>query len=94
MAFDPEPPETPMTKLTLDVDQTVADKAQRMAQQSNTSVAALFSAFVRSLPDRPDDTEELGPLTRKLTGILEQAPDSIYEDDLARAVAEKHGTGE
>lgn len=83
-----------MSKLTLDVDEAIADKAKRIAQEGNTSVAAMFSAFVRSLPDRADDPGELGPLTRKLTGILKTPGEATYEDELARAVNHKHGRGE
>ena len=37
-----------MTKLTLSVEEDVAEQAKRLAKANKTSVSAMFSRFVRS----------------------------------------------
>jgi hypothetical protein len=59
------------TKLTLSVDQSIADLAKRAAKSRNTSVSALLSRFVTGLEamDKPVRHPPIGPLTLAATGL-------------------------
>jgi len=80
-----------MTKLTLSVKPSVVEKAKQMAKANNTSVSAMFSQFVESASTLRKRRPKIGPLTRKLSGIIELPPG---EDDrilLVNALADKYG---
>ena len=80
-----------MTKLTLSVDEGVVEKAKRIAEANHTSVSAMFSHFVESVAARGAPTTRIGPLTRKLTGIVSIPPGKEYKELLTEALAARHG---
>jgi len=59
------------TKLTLSVDESIAELAKRAAKSRNTSVSALLSRFVTGLEalDKPLRHPPIGPLTLAATGL-------------------------
>jgi hypothetical protein len=71
-----------MYKLTLSVDEEVASRAKRYAEQKGTSVSELVERFldVLSRPVRADDFPEL----RRLRGCLKGADPESYEKHLLR----------
>jgi hypothetical protein len=82
-----------MTKLTLSVDEAVVEKAKRLAQANDTSVSAMFSEFVQSMSTGAARGMKIGPLTRKLTGIMKVPAGKDYKDLLAEALLDRHGMG-
>jgi len=82
-----------MTKLTLSIDEGIVEKAKEIAQANGTSVSAMFSQFVQSMANRPKDFK-IGPITRKLSGIVKLPPGKDYKELLSDALAEKYGIGE
>ena len=84
-----------MTKLTLSVDETTVEKAKEIARANGTSVSAMFSRFVQSMDaDRRLKDDWIGPITRKLSGIVKLPPGKDYKELLSDALAEKYGIGE
>ena len=81
-----------MTKLTLSIDEAVVEKAKQIADANNTSVSAMFSRFVQSMAAGRLDPAKAGPLTRKLSGIVNLPPDKDYKELLAEALEDKYGT--
>ena len=71
-----------MYKLTLSVDEDVASRAKRYAEQKGTSVSELVERFldVLSRPARADDFPEL----RRLRGCLKGTDPEAYEKHLLR----------
>ena len=60
-----------MYKLTLSVDEEVATRATRYAEQRGTSVSSLVETYLDALARPPAAREEqLGPVTRRLRGVL------------------------
>lgn len=83
-----------MTKLTLSVDETVVEVAKRIAEANNTSVSAMFSQFVQSLAASRARGGKTGPLTRKLSGIMELPPKPDYKELVTDALSDKYGAAE
>ena len=79
-----------MTKLTLSVEADVVEQAKRLAAADGTSVSAMFSQFIRSMGGKRS-RPQLGPLTRKASGLI-SIPDGVSERRLIEdALLEKHG---
>jgi len=59
------------TKLTLSIDESVAELAKRVAKSRNTSVSAMLSQFVLGLDaiDRPAGSVTIAPLTLAASGL-------------------------
>jgi hypothetical protein len=83
-----------MTKLTLSIEEGVVEKAKRIAEANKTSVSAMFSQFVRSMDGRRARSPRIGPLTRKLSGIVKLPRNKNYKQLLAEALVERYGTAE
>jgi hypothetical protein len=79
-----------MTKLTLIMDEAVVEQAKRMARARRTSVSAIFSQFIESAALAAVPTK-IGPLTRKLSGVMALPPRKGYKQLLAEALVEKYG---
>lgn len=80
-----------MAKLTLNADPDVIEQAKRLAAKANTSVSALFSRFIRTLASHENESQSLGPLTRKATGVIRLEQNQDYQDILADALTDKYG---
>jgi hypothetical protein len=80
-----------MTKLTLSVEESVVEKAKRIANANNTSVSAMFSQFVESASAERSHRPKIGPLTQKLSGIIKLPRGKGYKELLAESLAEKYG---
>ncbi len=65
------------TKLTLSVDESVAELAKRVAKARNTSVSAMLSRFVAGLDAMDKRTGDLpiAPLTLAATGLARRPSD-------------------
>ena len=83
-----------MTKLTLSVDEATVKKAKEIAEANGTSVSAMFRRFVQSIAARHGRSDDIGPLTRKVSGILTLPEGEDYKDLLTDALIEKHGAVE
>ena len=83
-----------MTKLTLSIDEGVVEKAKQIAEANKTSVSAMFSQFVQSMAAQRTGPARIGPLTRKLSGIVKLPSNKTYKELLAEALIDKYGDGE
>jgi len=65
------------TKLTLSVDESIAELAKRAAKARNTSVSAMLSRFVAGLDamDKPRGYPPIAPLTLAATGLARRPSD-------------------
>ena len=79
-----------MTKLTLSIEPSVVEKAKQMAEANNTSVSAMFTRFVESASADRRQRPKIGPLTRKLSGIIELPPGKSYKELVEEALADKY----
>ena len=73
-------------------EEAVADQAKQLAELNKTSVSAIFSQFVQSAAAARKSPAKIGPLTRKLSGIVELPAGKDYKELLADALADKYGS--
>ena len=86
-----------MKKLTLSMDEKDIQAARRIARDHGTSISGMFSRLVRLMARKgraPTATEELPPLTRKLTGIIALPKGKTDREVIEDAVLARHGFGE
>ena len=80
-----------MAKLTLHLDQAIVEKAKQLAKANHTSVSAMFSRFVQSMAAVPPQPAKIGPLTRRLSGIIKLPPGKEYKVLRTEDLMAKHG---
>ena len=81
------------SKLTLTADPEIIRTAKRLAAARSTSVSALFSRVIESLQNEQETAvSDLGPLTRKASGLVSLPARRTDRDPLAKALMEKHGS--
>jgi len=86
-----------MKKLTLSMDEKDIRAARRIARDHGTSISGMFSRLVRLMARRrraAPGSEELPPLTRKLTGIVALPKGKTDREIIEDAVLARHGLGE
>jgi hypothetical protein len=77
-------------KLTLSADPELVQLARRIAAERRTSISALFDRLFRAM-DRAAraNGSELGPLTRKVSGIVQLPPGKSDRTLLEEALADR-----
>ncbi len=80
-----------MVKLTLSMEPAVVREAKRLARERKTSVSVMVSHFVKSVAAANGRRDKIGPLTRKMTGVLKVPPGKDYKEFLTDALMEKYG---
>lgn len=79
-----------MTKLTLSMDKAVIAQAKKIAQARHTSVSAMVTQFIQSVA-APKRKLKLGPLTRRVSGLIKLPPGKDYKELVSDALAQRHG---
>ena len=82
------------TRLSLSMDDSVVERARRLAERRNTSISKLFVSFVCMMEQQKDsDVHELPPLTKRALGLAKvDVPDDWdYKDLLADELIGKYG---
>ncbi len=82
------------TRLALSMDESVVERARRLAERRNTSISKLFVSFVCMMEQQKDsDVHELPPLTKRALGLakVDVPGDWDYKDLLADELIGKYG---
>ena len=82
------------TRLALSMDESVVERARRLAERRNTSISKLFVSFVCLMEQQKDvETSELPPLTKRALGLakVDVPGDWNYKDLLADELIGKYG---
>ena len=82
------------TRLALSMDDSVVERARRLAERRNTSISKLFVSFVCMMEQQKDsDVHELPPLTKRALGLakVDVQDDWDYKDLLADELIGKYG---
>ena len=68
-----------LVKLTLSVGQAVVDKIRRISKQHKTSISAIISNYIKTLPDSVSPVQEIPPITKKILEMGAKLP-SVPKD--------------
>lgn len=82
------------TRLALSMDESVVERARRLAELRNTSISKLFVSFVCLMEQQKDvEMSELPPLTKRALGLakVDVPGDWDYKDLLADELIGKYG---
>ena len=82
------------TRLALSMDESVVERARKLAVARNTSISRLFVSFVCMMEQTNAVTDGLlPPLTKRALGLAKGcvSDDWDYRDMLADTLAEKYG---
>ncbi|HEX2973359.1 MAG TPA: DUF6364 family protein, partial [Tepidisphaeraceae bacterium] len=75
----------PTTKLTLSADKQIVERAKRIAAARGTSLSAMVNRFLDAI-SRPAEGSDLGPITRRASGLI-KLPTGASLSDLLTAAA-------
>ncbi|OGK06009.1 MAG: hypothetical protein A2W80_00925 [Candidatus Riflebacteria bacterium GWC2_50_8] len=79
------------TKLTLRLNRDIIEKAREYAQQHKISLSRMVEAYFSALTsgNRPEK-DEITPLVKSLSGVINLANDFDYQTDIAEQAGKKH----
>ena len=75
------------TRLTLQMDDNIVQRAKSQAKERGKSVSQMFSEYISNL-GAPEQNDKLPPVTKSLMGIAEGK--DISEEDYRQHLREKH----
>lgn len=78
------------TKLTLKLDEGVIEKAKLYARGKNTSLSNLIENYLQKLMDEKEPREEITPLVKSLSGIIDLPEDYDYKAENADRLITKY----
>lgn len=78
-------------KLTLSAPEEVITEAKRIAAKKTTSVSALFARLIRTVDSEFDPKDSLGPITLRISGIVNLPSDRTDRELLEEALNDKYG---
>lgn len=77
------------TKLTLKLDNAILEQAKSYAKGKNTSLSKLIESYLGLLVD-PKDTQEVTPLVKSLSGVVNLPKNSDYKKEYKKHVLNKY----
>jgi hypothetical protein len=77
------------TKLTLKLDNSVIEQAKTYAKKKNTSLSKLIESYLGLLVD-PQDSQELTPLVKSLSGVVDLPKNFDYKKDYKKHLSNKY----
>jgi hypothetical protein len=80
-----------MPKLTLNADSKTVSLAKKLAKVNQTSVSDMFCRFINGLAAGKQPDVKIGPLTRKMTGIIKLPEGQSEQEVLTDALMDKYG---
>jgi hypothetical protein len=78
------------TKLTLKLDHRVIKKAKEYARLHNTSLSSMIESYLQKIIDGNLKGENITPLVKSLSGILDLPVDFDHKNDYSNLVVDKY----
>jgi len=78
------------TKLTLNVDKAVIEKAKEYARSQKISLSRLIESYLASLTSKKNKEIEITPLVESLSGVIELEKDFDYKKGYTDYLIEKY----
>lgn len=77
------------SKLTLKLDSSVIEQAKLYAKNKNTSLSKLIESYLGLLIE-PKESNEVTPLVKSLSGVLDLPKNYDYKEDYKKHLANKY----
>ena len=77
-------------KLTLNLDQSIIEKAKAYAKKNQISLSKLIEAYLSSLTSKTKSEKEITPLVKSLSGVIELPSDAQTKDAYSDFLADKY----
>jgi hypothetical protein len=77
------------TKLTLKLDGDIIEQAKIYAKKKNTSLSKLIESYLSLLID-PKDNQEVTPLVKSLSGVINLPKNVDYKKDYKKHILNKY----
>ncbi len=79
------------TKLTLNIDKTVIDRAKEYAQKTNQSLSSLVQGYFKAIAEKHDYNEDdISPLVQEISGIIKLDDNFNLKDEYHKYIMEKY----
>lgn len=78
------------TKLTLKLDESVIERAKIYARKKNTSLSHLVEMYLNFLTAAKEEGDEITPLVKSLSGIIELPKDTDLENNYKSHILKKY----
>ncbi len=78
------------TKLTLNFNEDIIEKAKQYAKSNNISLSRLIEAYLAALVKKEKKHEEITPLVKSLSGVITLDKDFDYKKEYAEHLLEKY----
>lgn len=78
------------TKLTLNLDKTIIERAKVYAKSNKISLSRLIESYLASLIQNRKDDIEITPLVESLSGVIEIDNNYDYKSDYADFLIKKY----
>jgi len=77
-------------KLTINLDASVIEHAKLYAKKNKISLSELIEAYLKSIMDYKTKNEEITPLVKSLSGVIELPSDIDIKDEYTKHLMEKY----
>lgn len=78
------------TKLTLKLKESVIEKAKKYAKTQDTSLSRLVENYLSNITNEKDSKNEITPLVKSLSGIIDLSNDVDLKGSYTAYLAEKY----
>jgi len=78
------------SKLTLNVDKAVIERAKDYAKEHNISLSRLIESYLASLTSRETKEIEITPLVQSLSGVVKIDKDFNYKEEYPDYLMQKY----
>jgi hypothetical protein len=78
------------TKLTLKLKESVIEKAKKYAKTQDTSLSRLVENYLLNITNEKDSKNEITPLVKSLSGIIDLSNDVDLKGSYTAYLAEKY----
>ncbi|MDA9970605.1 DUF6364 family protein [Flavobacteriaceae bacterium] len=78
------------TKLTLNVDKTIIEKAKVYAKSHKVSLSHLIESYLAALISESSKRIETTPLVDSLSGVIDLEPNFDFKEDYTNFLIEKY----
>ena len=78
------------TKLTLKLDNNVIERAKNYAKKQQTSLSMLIETYLNYLTSSQTENEEVTPLVKSLSGVIQLPKNFDYKKDYKKHIANKY----